>query len=268
MSCTTGAKSPSVLTKISSHDILVLINMTDLTDRQIQILKALVEEYIDTAEPVASDTLDKKYNLGVSPATIRNEMVTLTRDGYLKQPHTSAGRIPTPTALKLYVEKLMKPKELSVADEATVKQRIWDYRSEMDKLLREATKTLAKQTKTMSLAATSEGDMYTSGLGNILEMPEFYDIDITRHLLDTLDEFDYWWDILSHISLVEPLHIFLGEELGRQLMNQCGGVFIRFSSPSHQGVIGVIGPSRLNYPRVIPVVRYMGTLITDIAKNW
>src|SRR3989344_4972495 len=234
--------------------------MTDLTDRQLHILKAIIEEFIETAEPVASETLDKKYNLGISPATIRNEMVKLTTAGFLKQPHTSAGRAPTPLGLKYFVEKLMKPKELSVNDEVTVKQKIWDHRSRMDHLLREATKTLAGQTKAMSLAATDEGDFYTSGLGNILEMPEFYDIDVTRHLLDTLDEFDYWWRIFSHLEREsDPVTILMGDDMGRQFLNKCGGVFVRFSSPAHQGAIGIVGPYRLNYSRVIPIVRYMGS---------
>ncbi len=137
--------------------------MNELTDRQQQILKVVIEEYIETAEPVGSETLDKKFNLGVSPATIRNEMVKLTKLGMLKQPHTSAGRTPTPQALKMYVDKLMKTKDMSVAEEVSVKQNIWEYRSEMEKLLREATKSLAERTKTMALAATDEGDIYSSG---------------------------------------------------------------------------------------------------------
>src|SRR4030043_1881984 len=80
----------------------------DLTQRQIQILKAVIEEYIATAEPVGSETLDKKYNLGVSPATIRNEMVRLTDMKLLSQPHTSSGRSPTPEAMRFYVEHLMR----------------------------------------------------------------------------------------------------------------------------------------------------------------
>ena len=84
--------------------------MHDLTSRQIQILKSLIEEYIETAEPVGSETLEKKHNLSASPATIRNEMVRLTELGYLKKPHTSAGRIPTPMGMKFYVKQLMKEK--------------------------------------------------------------------------------------------------------------------------------------------------------------
>lgn len=247
----------------------MLLLMADLSNRQLVILKSIIDEYIETAEPVASETLDKKYNLGVSPATIRNEMVKLTETGYLKQPHVSAGRAPTPKAMKLYVNKLMKARELSVADEVNVKQKIWDYRAEMDKLLKEATRTLASQTRTMSLAATDEGDLYSSGVGNILDMPEFYDIDMTRHLLDTLDEYDFWWNIFSEMSVGEdPIGILVGEDLGKRYLNQCGGIFIRFSSPQHKGVIGVVGPTRLNYPRIVPVVRYMGNLLAEISKSW
>ncbi|MBI2617439.1 hypothetical protein HYW55_04855 [Candidatus Gottesmanbacteria bacterium] len=243
--------------------------MNSLSERQLQILRVIIEEFIETAEPVGSETLDKKYNLGVSPATIRNEMVKLTQYGYLKQPYTSAGRSPTPEAMRLYVEKLMKTKELSVTEEVTVKQKIWDYREETDKLLREATRALAKNTKTMSLAATDEGHLYSSGISNILDMPEFFDIDITKHLLNTLDEYEFWWDVASSItSNEEPLSVLLGDDLGRQFLNQCGGVFTKISSPHHQGVIGVIGPSRLNYPKIIPLVRYMGNLINEVAANW
>ena len=243
--------------------------MTDLTDRQIQILRIIIEEYIETAEPVGSETLDKKYNLGVSPATIRNEMVKLTHAGYLKQLHTSAGRTPTPNALRLYVNKLMKPKELSVTEEVTVKQNIWEHRAEREKLLRDATRGLAQFSKAMSLAATDEGDIYAAGVGNILDMPEFYDIDITKYLLDTLDKYDYWWNIISHLQESDdPLAILFGEDLGNDILRQCGGVFIRFNSSSHKGAIGVIGPSRLNYQRVIPMVRYIGQLIGEVSLDW
>src|SRR4030067_880223 len=106
---------------------------SELTPRQVAILKAMIEEYIDSAEPVGSETLEKKYSLGVSPATIRNEMVRLTDMKYLKQVHTSAGRTPTPKALKFYVDKLMKTKKMTVADEVAVKEKIWDYRQETGK---------------------------------------------------------------------------------------------------------------------------------------
>lgn len=238
-----------------------------LSERQLQILKAIIEEYITTAEPVGSETLDKKHNLGVSPATIRNEMVRLTDMGLLKQPHTSAGRAPTPVALKYYVEHLMQTKDLSVADEVSVKEKIWDYRQEVDKLLREATKALASKTKALALVATGDGDLYYSGAANILDMPEFYDFELTHNLLATLDQFDFWWNLLERQS--DNSDILLGEEFGpRSLLSECGFVYTKFKTPHMTGAIGVVGPSRLNYPFIIPVVRYMGGLIDEMGRTW
>lgn len=243
--------------------------MIDLTDRQIQILKTIIEEYIETAEPVGSETLDKKYNLGVSPATLRNEMMKLTKEGYLKQPHTSAGRIPTPQSLKFYIHELMKPKELSVADEVAVKEKIWDFRFEYEKLLREATRELARRAKALALTSTEEGDIYYAGAANLLDMPEFYDIDLTKTMLSILDQFDYLEGILERAVGEEDIHILLGDELGNRYLEPCGVVFTHFNAgKKHHGSIGVLGPSRLNYPHVIPTVRYFGELINEIAKNW
>lgn len=239
----------------------------NLSDRQLQILKAIIEEYISTAEPVGSETLDKKYNLGVSPATIRNEMVRLTDMKLLKQVHTSAGRTPTPVALKYYVDNLMKTKDLSVADEVAVKEKIWDYRQEVDKLLREATKTLAEKTKTLAVTATGDGDLYYAGAANILDMPEFYDYELTHDLLATLDQFDFWWNVLA--AREDQFYILVGEgPMSPGALSQCSFVYNKFSTPHVSGAIGVVGPSRLNFSAVIPVVRYMGGLIRQLASSW
>ena len=98
--------------------------MDELTPRQIQVLKCVVEEYTETAIPVGSDVLEKKYNVGVSPATIRNEMSALTKMGFLRQPHTSSGRVPSPKAIKLYVNQLMEEKKLSVAEEVQAREQV------------------------------------------------------------------------------------------------------------------------------------------------
>lgn len=167
--------------------------MVELTARQTKLLKAIIEEYIESAEPIGSETIEKKYpNLGISPATIRNEMVKLTSAGFLKKSHSSAGRMPTSIGLKFYIKELMKTKELSVTDEVAVKEKVWNYRFSLDKLLREATRTLAGKTKTLAMATTADGDFYYAGTANILEMPEFYDINLTRNLLLMLDRVDFW----------------------------------------------------------------------------
>jgi heat-inducible transcriptional repressor len=256
---------------ISTRYILLLsmanIQNFELSDRQIQILKAIIDEYISTAEPVGSETLDKKYNLGVSPATIRNDMVRLTKIGLLKQTHTSSGRTPTPVALRYYVDNLMKSKDLSVAEEVAVKERVWDYRQQMDKFLREATRMLAEKTKTLAMTATKDGDIYYSGTANILDISELDDYEMAHQILTALDKIDFWWNLMD--SQNEPLNILLGDEIGNQIgFADCSFVYAKFSTPHAIGAIGVIGPSRLNYPFIIPTVKYLGGLIGEFGNNW
>lgn len=240
----------------------------ELTDRQTRILKAIIEEYMETATPVGSENLEKKYELGVSPATVRNEMIKLTKAGYLKQPHTSAGRVPTKEAFKFYIGHLMEEKKLSVADEVAAREKVWDVRFDFDKLMHEATKALAQRTQTLAVAATNEGDIYHAGYANILTMPEFYDIDITRTILEMLDETKSLLELFNKAFGEEPIHFLFGDELGFEFLEPCGMVFTRFEAgPKKSGSIGVIGPSRINYSVVVPTVRYFGGLIEELARN-
>lgn len=244
-------------------------SMNDLTQRQIQILKSLIEEYIETADPVGSETLEKKHNLSASPATIRNEMVRLTDLGYLKKPHTSAGRIPTPQGMKFYVKQLMKEKELSVAEEVALKERVWDYREQEARFLKEAVRSLAEKTRALAVATTQNGEMYAAGYANILDMPEFYDIDITKNLLTALDEIETFKAICAVPQDDEDIYVLVGEDLAPRLEGPYGFVFTKYHTPLNEtGEIGVLGPSRLPYTSVVPVVRYFGDLIEEIAKGW
>jgi len=233
--------------------------MTELTERQTKVLKAVIEEYIETAVPIGSEVLERKYELGVSPATIRNEMVKLTKAGYLKQPHTSAGRIPSKEAFKFYVNQLMEEKELSVADEVAAKEKVWDARFDFDHLMKQAVRALAEKTQALAVAATDQGDLYHAGYANILRMPEFYDIDVTRTILSLLDETDAIKHLFEKSFGEGPIHFLLGDELGYDFLDSCGMVFVRFEAgPKKSGALGVIGPNRFNYSMVVPTIRYFG----------
>lgn len=242
--------------------------MVELTDRQIRILKALIEEYIENAEPVGSESLEKKHELGVSPATVRNEMFKLTQVGYLKQPHTSAGRVPTKEGFKFYVDQLMEEKELSVADEVAAKEKVWDVRFDFDQLMKQTVRALAERTQSLSVAATDQGDLYHAGYANILQIPEFYDIDVTRTVLSFIDEIKEVQQLFNKCFGEGPIHYLLGDELGYEFLEPCGMVFIKFEAgPKRSGSLGVIGPNRLNYSLVVPTVRYFGGLIEELARN-
>lgn len=243
--------------------------MSDLSSRQQEILRSVIEEYINTAEPIGSETIVEKYSLDVSPATVRNEMVALTDKGYLKQPHTSAGRIPTPIALKFYIGSLMKENQLSVKDEVDIKEELWDRRYEFDRLMRLTARRLAERTGTLAVAVNEDGDVYAAGAAAILDMPEFYDIDLTKTVLTILDGEDMLAQILARAVGEEPVHVLLGDELGMEYLEPCGFVFAHFGAgKKHSGSIGVIGPARMKYAKVIPTVRYFSNLLGEMSQGW
>lgn len=237
----------------------------DLTDRQKKLLRSVIEKYIETAEAVGSETVEKEAGLGVSPATIRNEMVRLTALNYLKQLHTSAGRVPTSMGMKFYVDQLMEEKALSLKDEVAIKEELTDTNERFDKLLKHTARVLADQTHSLALATNEDNDVYAAGMANILDMPEFYDIDITKTVLSLIDKVEMLSQIFSQMAVEDQIKILFGEELGMQYLEPCGFVISRYQMPNHRGVLVVIGPSRLNYPVLIPTMRYFSQLLSNFT---
>ena len=239
--------------------------MIILTDRQKALLKAIVEEYISSAEPIGSEVIERKYDLGVSPATIRIEMGRLTDEGYLRQPHTSAGRIPTSLGLRLYIQELMKEKQLPVTAEVSIKERLWQERYKRERLLNEAVRALARQCDMLGLAIDEEGEVYYAGTANILDWPEFYDIDVARYVLSLFDEIPRLREIIGRAQGTDPIHILFGEDLGFENLRPTGFVFARYTTDTNEkgGVVGVLGPARMNFALVLPYVRYVRNLVAE-----
>ena len=237
----------------------------DLSDRQKNLLRAIIEKYIETGEAVGSETLEKEARLGVSPATIRNEMVWLTNFGYLRQTHTSAGRIPTSAGMKFYVDQLMEERALSLKDEVAIKEELTEPNERFDKTLKHAANALADQTHSLALATNEEGDIYPSGMANILDIPEFYDIDITKTVLSMIDRAEMLENIFARLTPEDQIKIMFGEELGVPFLDPCGFVIARYASAKHSGVLGVIGPSRLDYQTIIPTMRYFALILSQMA---
>ena len=243
--------------------------MDELTPRQIQILKCVVEEYTETAIPVGSDVLEKKYNVGVSPATIRNEMSALTKMGFLRQPHTSSGRVPSPKAIKLYVNQLMEEKKLSVAEEVQAREQVSQGNDNFDHLMHEVTRALANNTHSLAIAATDNGQVWHSGYANILDIPEFYNIDVTIRVLAMIEEARRLQELFFGRAVrEEPIEVLFGEELGWPNFEPVGIISCQFTGPEGRGSLGVIGPTRFNYPAIIPILRYFGSLVSQSSEIW
>jgi len=243
--------------------------MNDLSQRQIDILRAIIAEYTETGEPVGSEVLEKKYKLGVSPATIRNEMVDLNKKGYLSKSHFSSGRVPSAKGYRFYIQNLMKKRDLSTFDEVAYKNGIWDERDNPQRLMSHAAKILAQRTGLLSLVATNYGDIYYSGVANLLDKSEFLNLDVSRNLFSLLDETFFWESILKKfITIDEDIVYILGEEdFHNPIFEPCGSVFCEFDGGDVKGIIGVIGPKRMYYDVVTPQIEHLSKLIQEIIRQ-
>lgn len=238
-----------------------------LTARQTQILKAVIEEYTDTATAVGSETLDKKFNMGVSSATIRNEMVALTKMGYLRQPHTSSGRIPSPKALRFYIDQLMEEKRLSVSDEVKTKEDVINAKDNIDALMHEATQTLAHQTQALAIAVLDNDDrVWHAGYSNVFTNPEFFtQPESLTTLFGCLEQIERVHELFfEKMTGLTPVEVIFGEDLGWPGFSPIGVVGTRFQVGGKSGALGIIGPARLHYQTVIPTMRHFRSIFDDL----
>ncbi len=144
----------------------------ELTERKLRILQAIISDYVKTAEPVGSRTISKKYDLGISPATIRNEMADLEEMGYLTHPHTSAGRVPSDMAYRLYVNALMEKKELSKEEKNVIAERLHSNVHEFEKTIEHAATVLSEITNLTSFALTPSKNEDSLKFINLLPVDE------------------------------------------------------------------------------------------------
>lgn len=144
----------------------------ELNERKLKILQAIIHDFVTTAEPVGSMTLSKKYDLGVSPATIRNEMSDLEDMGFLTHPHTSAGRIPSEKAYRLYVNELMKRQELTQGEKDTIAGSLYSNLQELDKTIEHAARILSEITNLTSFAMTPKKDQDVLKYINLVPVDE------------------------------------------------------------------------------------------------
>ncbi len=144
----------------------------ELSERQLQILQAIISDYVENAEPVGSRSIAKRYDFGVSPATIRNEMSDLEEMGYLTHPHTSAGRVPSDKAYRLYVDGMMKKKSLSAKEKRFINDRLAANRRELEQTIKYAAKLLSEITQLTSFAMTPSTNQDTISFIKLLPADE------------------------------------------------------------------------------------------------
>jgi heat-inducible transcriptional repressor len=239
----------------------------EITARQKEILGQIIEEYAETAAPVGSVTMAKLF--GVSPATIRAEMARLEALGLIAQPHTSAGRVPTDAGYRYYVNNLSNPE--SEFDRFTAERSFErgthalevrvSSQSRADTAIRGAVDALVELTGNLGLA-TIDGQLYLSGISRLFTQPEFVDTRRVQSVAKLLDNLEPW---LREAAPGEPLNIFIGHENPIGKNSEVSLIISRFKSPfSDRSYIGVLGPTRQNYARVMALVKHAGNVLEEV----
>lgn len=339
-----------------------------LDERKFMILQAIIDDYIMTAMPVGSRTISRKSGVGYSPATIRNEMSDLEELGYLAQPHTSAGRVPSYKAYRLYVDHLMKSVKLSPDERERMHEHLVDKSKRVEGVIRSAADVLSDATKYTSvivapklgslrikhvqlvpvaertalmIIVTSAGivkdavirvpegldddDLYSisrmltqkladkpleavrqafsemlrsaeqnrkllgealsviekrletggdasdviiGGSANLLEYPEYSDVNKARNFLAVLESKDTVRRLVSRGGGME-VTIRIGPENQEPALNDCSIVTASYRVGDHSsGTLGIIGPTRMNYNRVISVLDFMARALSDVLSEY
>ncbi len=230
-----------------------------MTKRQEKLLAAIIEQYAEVAAPVGSSLLAKAF--GVSSATIRAEMAELERQGYIKQPHTSAGRVPTDRGYRHYVNEIQSS---SVAQppkhaERALTARVSDAGAP-EQSIRNAVDTLVELTSNLGLATIGD-QLYMSGLGNLFGQPEFMHPGQVQEVARLLDNLQPW---LREAAPNQPLNVYIGSENPIGGSAGCSLIISRFRSPySDQSYIGVLGPTRQSYRGTIGLVQRTGQALEE-----
>jgi transcriptional regulator of heat shock response len=240
------------------------------TDRRLEILRAIVDEYVETQEPVGSKAIADKRALGISPATIRNEMAVLEEEGFITQPHTSAGRIPTDRGYRLFVDKLSAVKPLSTAERRAI-ETFLEGAHDLDEVVKRSAKLLADITKQVAVVKyPTIGDssgremMAISGTANLARSGE----DLGPALSPILEALEEQVVLLRLLSDAHPtVHVTIGSEQQDMNLQTTSLVTVGYGSDAS---LGILGPTRMDYAgsmaAVSAVARYVGRFIEESAQ--
>lgn len=235
-----------------------------MTDRQSKLLASIIEQYAEVAAPVGSVTLAKLFS--VSSATIRSDMVHLEAAGYIAQPHTSAGRVPTDKGYRYYVNQLTDAvdhtPQLPDRSVRAIDARVATYRDRTDRAIRSAVDSLVELTHNLGIATIGD-QLYMSGIANLFSQPEFMtNSGNVQQIARLLDNLEPW---LREAAPGEPLNVYIGAENPIGKSSEASLIISRFRSPySDRSYIGVLGPTRQDYARVMRLVRHTGAMLEEV----
>jgi len=224
-----------------------------ISERKKFLLDIIIREYLKTAMPVSSGILVDKYKLDISTATVRNEMMELEEEGYIHQPHTSAGRVPTEAAYELFLSEFKdnkKKRELKDTENEILEKIFQDN----DAAWRQTAKAIAEMSGGAVFWAFHKNDLYYTGLSNLFSQPEFTRVGMVCDVSAIIDRME---EIIDDIfeDLEDGEQILIGTK--NPFGNFLSTVLVKYKNNNASGVFGILGPMRMDYARNLALVEFI-----------
>lgn len=239
----------------------------EMLQRQQDVFELIVKHYVETAEPVGSRYVSRQ--LGLSSATIRNVMSDLEEMGLVTHPHTSAGRIPTDKGYRYYIESLMHVRTVNESVMRSIREEYHETMRSIEDVLMRTSHLISNLTNYVGITLTSQYDkLYMDGASHIITQPEFQDLKKLYYIIRFLEQKREILSLLHNDLTCEELRIHIGRENQHSYLNECSIVTKGYKSRGKvAGRIGVIGPKRMVYEKVIPTVEVLADTMTGILDK-
>ncbi|MDD5251500.1 MAG: DeoR family transcriptional regulator [Patescibacteria group bacterium] len=223
--------------------------------RRKQVFRAVVREYVDSAEPVGSETILAKYAFGVSSATLRHDLADLVEQGLLVQPHTSAGRVPTESGYRSYVEQFVREAVLAERQRQAIVAAMSAFEAQRETAARSFARMVAEMTGDAVVLRLNPEETLFSGLSNLAAKPESQLTPLMLELSRALDEIEATMEEVRR-RLSQDVAVFIGHD--NPFGQEFAGVFTELAVPGVGATtIGVVGPKRMDYDRNVALLRFL-----------
>lgn len=235
-------------------------------ERKKRVLSAIIKHFVETAEPVGSQTILVSYSFHVSPATIRNDMMSLENEGFIYQPHTSAGRVPTDKGYRAFVDEMVdyeKAREEALKALTTIRK---EYKVEkVREKLYDAVSLLSKATNLVSFATTPDNPRtFFLGMSNVLKQPEFAQNSVQAcEVIEVLERSDHFVTTLSQLNITSEIKTFIGDENILPQTQSCSIIVTKYQKDGFEGYLGILGPKRMRYAFNIVILEEIKKLLND-----
>ncbi len=240
-------------------------NKNDHQSRKDIILGVVVNEYIKTVTPVSSGYIAHAYIHGLSPATIRNILAELEREGYLTHPHTSAGRVPTQDGYRYYVDNLMNEIQLLEQEKIRIKDDCETQVKNLESILEKASQVISDLTHYTSIVSVDGvSRIFCRGTCHVIGYSDYQDLTRVRDILKALEEKERILEIIN-CEIRHKIRIYIGHEIAWTNMQDCSLAISQYKMRDNaSGRIAILGPTHMDYQRVVSTLGYFSRLMEEI----